>query len=164
LAGLQPGRQPSFLAALLTHLSDALVACNTAGRLTVFNPAAMRLHGLPAEPIPAEQWASHYALYLADGRTPMTRDEVPLYRALRGELVQDVEMVVHPTGRSPRRLQASGQQILGPGRPAGHHGAGRRRDRRRAGRLQPHARRGLVAGGHHRRPVRTVRALAGLRR
>jgi serine phosphatase RsbU (regulator of sigma subunit) len=38
-------------------------------------------------------------------------DEVPLLRALRGETVRDVEMVVAPTGQPPRRLLASGQQL-----------------------------------------------------
>jgi PAS domain S-box-containing protein len=85
-----------FLQCLLSNLSDAVVACDTQGKLVVMNKAAQRLHGLGAEPVSADLWAGYYSLYRADGRTPMKKEEVPLYRALQGEVVQDVEMVIAP--------------------------------------------------------------------
>jgi serine phosphatase RsbU (regulator of sigma subunit) len=113
-AGPDPtaGPDQSFLAAVLNCLTDALVACDGSGHLTLFNPAARQLHGLPAVPLPAERWAEHYDLYLPDGVTPMPSEQVPLLRALRGELVRDVEMVVAPVGQQPRILRASGQRIF----------------------------------------------------
>ncbi len=103
----------SFLSAVLNNLSDALVACDADGVLTLFNPAARELHGLPAVPLPAAEWAQYYALFAADGCTTLRPEEVPLLRALRGEPVRDVEMVVAPAGQPPRTLLASGQQIRG---------------------------------------------------
>lgn len=85
-----------FLQCLLSNLSDAVVACDTQGKLVVMNKAAQRLHGLGAEPVSADLWAGYYSLYRADGRAPMKKEEVPLYRALQGEVVQDVEMVIAP--------------------------------------------------------------------
>jgi PAS domain S-box-containing protein len=106
--------QRQFLAAVLDNLSDAVVACDAQGRLSVFNPAAKELHGLPPEPVPSHTWAEHYDLYRADGRTRMQPDEVPLARALAGEVVRDAGMVVAPRGRPPHELLASGQPIVGP--------------------------------------------------
>jgi PAS domain S-box-containing protein len=105
--------QRQFLAAVLDNLSDAVVACDAQGRLSVFNPAARELHGLPPEPVPTHTWAEHYDLYRADGRTRMQPEEVPLARALGGEVVRDAEMVVAPRGREPHQLLASGQPIVG---------------------------------------------------
>ena len=53
-------------------------------------------------------------LYRSDKVTPMTRDEVPLFRALRGERVRDAEMVIAPHGCPPRVLLASGQPLADP--------------------------------------------------
>lgn len=103
-----------FLNALLENLEDAVVVCDEYGVLTMFNQAGRKLHGLPETPIPAERWASHYDLYKANGVTLMPLEEVPLFRALRDEVVSDVEMVVAPRGLPPRTLLASGKALRGP--------------------------------------------------
>jgi len=56
-------------------------------------------------------WADQYSLYRADNVTPMTPDEVPLLRALRGESVRDAEAVVVVPGRTPRNFLCSGQRF-----------------------------------------------------
>ncbi|HVF40471.1 MAG TPA: response regulator, partial [Gemmatimonadaceae bacterium] len=96
---------------LLENLSDAIVACDADGILTYFNSATQRIHGLPAEPLPAEEWADHYALYDADGKTPLPREQIPLFRALKGEAVRNAELVIAPTGQPPHSLLASGTAI-----------------------------------------------------
>ena len=101
-AGLPPEKQQGFIDALLENVEDAIVACDAAGVLTVFNHAARELHGLAERPIEADGWADYYDLYLPDGRTRMRKEEIPLYRALQGERVRNVEMVVAPKGGAPR--------------------------------------------------------------
>lgn len=101
-----------FLQALLENVQDGIVACDANGMLTLFNRATREFHGLPEARIPAEHWAQHYHLFQADGVTPMATEDVPLYRALQGESVQGVEMVIAPT-KGPRRVvQASGRSLL----------------------------------------------------
>lgn len=102
----------AFLRAVLENLSDGIVACDAEGRLTLFNRALREMHGLPAQEVPAERWSEHYALFHADGVTPMRMAEVPLFRALSGERVVNAEMVVAPHGLSPRTCLATGQQFL----------------------------------------------------
>ena len=105
-------REQQFLAAMLDSLEAGIVACDAEGRLTTFNRATRELHGLPQEQLPPERWAEHYRLFHPDGTTLMEKEEIPLYRALGGERVRNVEMVVAPNGGTPRTLLASGRQIL----------------------------------------------------
>lgn len=100
-----------FLQAVLDNLSNGIVACNAQGVLTLFNRATQALHGLPLHPIPADQWAEYYDLYGADGKTPLTQADIPLYRALQGESVQNVEMVIKSRQGPPRTILASGDPI-----------------------------------------------------
>ncbi|MGR3278993.1 PAS domain S-box protein [Acaryochloris marina NIES-2412] len=101
-----------FLQALLDNLSNGIVACDTQGVLTLFNSSAKKLHGLPLCPIPADEWASYYHLYQADGTTPLPQAEIPLYRALQGESVHNAEIVVKPSQGKPRTILASGDPII----------------------------------------------------
>jgi PAS domain S-box-containing protein len=76
-------------------------------------------HGLSAEPLPAEEWPGRFDLYMPDGVTRMRMEDVPLYRALRGDVVHGVEMVIAPKGGKPRRLLADGQQLIVGGKLVG---------------------------------------------
>lgn len=80
---------------LLEALSEAVIACDGDGRLTLFNNTARRWHGLnEAQHLPPQKWSEYYHLYQADGVTPLSPDEVPLMRALRGEHIRNVEMTI----------------------------------------------------------------------
>ena len=112
-------KKQNFLNAVLDNIRDGIVACDAEGVLTLFNPATRQFHGLPEEPISADEWPEHFDLYLPDGTTRMRKEDVPLYRALRGETVQNVEMVIAPRHGKRLRLLADGQQLLVDGRLAG---------------------------------------------
>ena len=101
-----------FLAAVLESLDTGIVACDADGVLSLFNDATRKIHGLPERPLPAAQWAEHYDLFRADGKTPMRTEEIPLRRALAGERIRDVPMVIAPRGTEPRTFLASGQPII----------------------------------------------------
>ena len=100
-----------FQEAVLDCIADGIVACDREGTLTYFNRATLELHGLPLEPIAPEEWASHYDLYEPDGKTPLTRERVPLFRALKGEDVSAQEMVIAAKGRPARTLLATGRKL-----------------------------------------------------
>jgi PAS domain S-box-containing protein len=112
--------QQQFLEAVMDSIEAGVVACNAEGVLTLFNRAAREFHGLGAEPIPAEQWAEHYDLHLPDGTTRMSTADIPLFRALGGEHVQNVEFVIAPKNGPARNMVASGRSLLDPqGRKTG---------------------------------------------
>jgi len=100
-----------FLKALLDSLTEGIVACNSEGTLTLFNRTTREWHGASEEPLPPEQWARHYGLYLPDGKTPLETGAIPLLRALRGERVRDVELVIRTGDGSQRAVLVNGQPI-----------------------------------------------------
>ena len=111
-AELELDRERNFLQALLDNLSDGIVSCDRQGRISLFNRATKEFHGLPQEAIRAEQWAEHYDLYLPDGKTKMSQQQIPLFRALKGESVRDVEMMIIPKQGKARTLLANGDPII----------------------------------------------------
>ena len=115
---LQNERQ--FLRALLESLEVGIVACDRNGILTLFNRATREFHGLPEEPLPPERWAEHLRLFRADGKTPLEKEAIPLFRALQGEKVRNAELTIVPADGLSRTVVASGQPILdGHGRNLG---------------------------------------------
>lgn len=113
-ASFLSARRWEFVHTLLASLEEAVVACDADGVLVLFNPAAERLHGLPAQPLGAEQWSTYYDLFRADGTTRLPADEIPLRRALRGEVVRNVEMVIAPRAERRHRVLCNGSAIVGP--------------------------------------------------
>ncbi|MCI5145705.1 MAG: PAS domain S-box protein, partial [Candidatus Electrothrix sp. AR3] len=104
-------RQTAFLQAVLENIADGIVACDEQGTLTLFNRATRDIHGIKQEKLPPEQWARHYALYLADGKTLMVKEDIPLYRAFQGERLVREEMVIAPKNAPQHRVLASGQPL-----------------------------------------------------
>lgn len=76
----------TFLSATLQNVEDGIVACDTSGRLTMFNYTSPDDISGPVEPVPADEWAQRFNLYLPDGKTRMTKEQIPLFRALQGKL------------------------------------------------------------------------------
>lgn len=105
-------QEGEFLNALLDNITEGIVACDERGTLTVFNQATRELHGLPEQPLPPEQWAEHYDLYLADGVTRMEMAQIPLFRAFNGEQVRDMEMVIAPRDRPRRVVVCNGRALV----------------------------------------------------
>ena len=104
-------QQKTFLNAVLETISAGVVACDGQGNLVYFNRAAKALHSAIDLNLPPDAWARGYDLYRPDGATPLAPEEVPLYRALRGEEVCDLEIVIAPRGKPTRRALCSGRKM-----------------------------------------------------
>jgi PAS domain S-box-containing protein len=103
--------EQEFLKALLNNVQAGIVSCDADGILTLFNRAAQAFHGLPEQPLPPEQWADYYDLYMPDGSTRMSKEDIPLFRALQEQTVDKIEMMIVPRHGTARTLLASGQAI-----------------------------------------------------
>lgn len=107
-------QEKDFLSALLDQLCEGIVVCDNSGKLILFNQASQNFHGLTETDINLENWAEYYSLYQSDGQTLMAVDEIPLFRALQGEIVENAEMVIHPENEQPRIILANGQAFFNP--------------------------------------------------
>ena len=104
-------KRENFISALLNNLNVGVVACDVKGILTYFNKKSREFHGLPLENLPPEEWANYYDLYTKNGQTRMNTDEVPLYRALKGEYFNEIEMVIKPKEGNAFSILNSGQPL-----------------------------------------------------
>jgi len=114
MAARQALRQKqALLDAVLESVDVGVVACDAEGKLSVCNREAREFQELDG--VASSDRPAHYALYRDDGVTPMSVDELPLERALLGERIQDMPMVVGGSGAAPRRVLVSGRPLKGPG-------------------------------------------------
>lgn len=110
----------SFIDAVLETVDAGIVVCDAEGNLKLFNKATREMHGMPEQPLPPDQWATYYQLYESDGVTPLSTDEVPLYRAWKGLPAKEIEMAIRHQSGSWLYVKANGSQLLNnEGRVAG---------------------------------------------
>jgi diguanylate cyclase (GGDEF)-like protein/PAS domain S-box-containing protein len=108
-------RRGALTETVLQTVDVGIVACDADGRLTAFNRATREFHGMPADPgLDPIDWADRYALFAEDGHTPLTRDEVPLFRALTQGVVKDAIMIIAPHGLPVRTVRCEGRALLDP--------------------------------------------------
>ncbi len=116
---LELDKQQEMNRRLLEALSEAVIACDAEGNLTLFNEKAKQWHGADAESGSPEQWATRYQLFRADGMTPLQPEEIPLRRALHGEHVINHEMVLLSQG-APRYVLSNADPLFSSdGHPLG---------------------------------------------
>jgi signal transduction histidine kinase len=86
----------------LDAIAVGVVACDTAGRITMANRMARALLEATGPLGPRDR----PALYLADGVTPLPEDRWPLVAALRSGTANEAELVI-ATSASARRIRAT---------------------------------------------------------
>ncbi|MGP8033271.1 MAG: PAS domain S-box protein [Steroidobacteraceae bacterium] len=112
----------TLLATVVGELPLALLSCDVRGQLTHYNRAAIELFGIAAqsEPGPRNPYPITSQVFLADGKTPVGREERPLARALRGETCKDAEFVIVRPDGAVRTIWSSSQRLVGAdGQPLG---------------------------------------------
>jgi PAS domain S-box-containing protein len=88
-------RQTVILRSILNNMGEGVLVADAEGKLIHMNPAAERMIGRPMEASLARaQDANEF--YRPDRLTLFERHDMPSARALRGEEVNDVEMLIRP--------------------------------------------------------------------
>lgn len=86
--------QTQILQSILDSMGDGVVVANERGQFMQFNPAAERILGLGPSDVGPEEWTRQYGCYLPDGVTPCPPEQLPLARALRGDVVAEDELFI----------------------------------------------------------------------
>lgn len=105
-------KNQQFTQSVLENVHDGVIACDADGNLSLFNSAARRYHGGDSKPISPDKWAGEFDLFEADGTTPLDMQNVPLFKALNGELVNGQELVIAPKGKPARTFISNASVML----------------------------------------------------
>ncbi len=87
-------RKGAILKSVLNSMGDGVVVADRDGRFLIFNPVAERILGLGAIDVPPAEWTSQYGLFSPESGEPLKVDEIPLYRAIRGESTNQKELLI----------------------------------------------------------------------
>ena len=86
--------QTKLLQLIVDSVGDGLILANSQGEFMLFNQAAERLFGRLTNERPCDEWSRTYGLFLPDQQTFFPDRELPLYQAMQGKHVADVEVFV----------------------------------------------------------------------
>lgn len=101
----------NLLETILDTIEVAVISCNSAGQLTLFNNAATKWHGLPKEKISQEEWAKYYNLYEPDGTTLFKTEDIPLVELLSKGSISKPEMFIKPASGKSRFITCNGARL-----------------------------------------------------
>jgi signal transduction histidine kinase len=113
------GRRAALSEAALNCSAEGVLVVDPFGRALLVNDAARRFLGGDVVAGRPGVWADTYGLYRPDGVTPLPPDEVPLVRALAGEVVTDAVMISRHPRRGDLVLSVNARPLSGAGLPAG---------------------------------------------
>jgi PAS domain S-box-containing protein len=85
----------SILQCVLDSIGDGVVVADTKGKFLLFNRAAEQILKMGQTDTLPDQWQQRYGLFQPDTVTPIPKDDIPLVRAIKGENVDQAEMVVN---------------------------------------------------------------------
>jgi len=86
-------RQTEILQSILHSMSDGVCVMDEKGEYLLWNRAAQEIVGLPLQEIAAVK-STEPCFYLPDKVTPYAPEQLALSRAMRGEVVDDIEVFV----------------------------------------------------------------------
>ena len=111
LADGQLRREQRFVRAAFGYMRDLVIVCDSEGRVILINHAMEAFCGLePAGVLP--EAASEYGEILRPDGTPIAVDEAPLNKALRGDPVQGIEVLLVAKSGQRRRMVADGERLF----------------------------------------------------
>ncbi|HTV25960.1 MAG TPA: diguanylate cyclase [Polyangiaceae bacterium] len=99
------------LEGILDNAGEGIVVADESGRYTVFNPAARRIVGKGPNPGDAMYANQAYELLNPATRLPFPQDQLPLGRALRGEAIDNLELLIRSADKIESLIRVTGRPL-----------------------------------------------------
>jgi signal transduction histidine kinase/CHASE3 domain sensor protein len=103
--------QTVMLQSVLDSMAEGLAAADEQGKFLIWNRAAERIMGFGPADLTAQEWSGYYRTYLPDGSTPFPTKELPLVRAIHGEVSTAEIFVRNPAVIGGVWIEASGSPL-----------------------------------------------------
>jgi PAS domain S-box-containing protein len=103
--------QTLMLQSVLDSMAEGLVAADEQGKFLIWNRAAERIVGHGPADLPPQEWSAHYGNYLSDGVTLLPTEQLPLVRAIRGEVSTTEIFLRNPKVTEGTWIEASGSPL-----------------------------------------------------
>ncbi|WP_237758970.1 MHYT domain-containing protein [Legionella birminghamensis] len=99
-----------FVNAILNNLDDGIIACDANGKITVYNKA---LKSYQQVPLGKDLRLSDYLHFTSPNNQVLEDEETPLKRALQGEKIHGLELLLKFNNGEVRNVIVDGQAITG---------------------------------------------------
>ena len=100
-----------FLEAVINNISGGVIVCNSKEALTLQNSTITKLYGPMLNKLTSiGEWAKAHPLYKADDETTKL-DEYPLFSALQGKEVKDIEVIMKDYKGKKHVMSVDGSQL-----------------------------------------------------
>jgi len=104
--------QTQLMQTVFDNMDEGVAVSDPEGKLLLFNPSAERILGMGAVESGPDEWSEIYGAFYLDKKTPVTPDQLPLVRALRGETTDGMELFVrNDKNREGAYVSAKGRYI-----------------------------------------------------
>jgi PAS domain S-box-containing protein len=88
-------RHQALLRGILDNISEGVSIMDATGKFVYSNAFNRKVYSIDVlSSVEPSEWAQHHGLFLPDQHTPFPIEELPVWKALRGEEVGDVDMFV----------------------------------------------------------------------
>lgn len=105
-------QQTHFMEAVLANIENGVVVCDLEGRFIYSNRVVNKLRGLP-EGAHLERFdEAPFKLFKADGLTLLKQVEWPIFLALSGEVINEVEVVIEAASGERNRVMVNGRALF----------------------------------------------------
>ncbi len=103
--------QYQFINAVLKSTSDAILACDANGKITLYSNRVHELLTPPSDEINDEDWSDLYQLYAEDGVTELAKEQYPLYIALTEGKIENISITAKSHTGTTRKLVCNGARL-----------------------------------------------------